>query len=129
MTKMTASSATPAPAQRRSVFGRRRVTLMASAGLVAVVLAAGLGFDPNGSLNSFTAPAYAQGTQRPAGFADIVEKVKPAVISVRVRMDEGGQASALRSDDPFGPGSPFEEFFKRFGRPDGMPGQRGGSKH
>ncbi len=29
----------------------------------------------------------AQQVQRPVGFADIVERVKPAVISVRVRVD------------------------------------------
>ena len=57
--------------------------------------------------------------QKPVGFADIVEKVKPAVISVRVKME---RPSASHSDDddqqiPFPPGSPFERFFKRFGAP------------
>ncbi len=53
----------------------------------------------------------AQTVQRPVGFADIVEKVKPAVISVRVKIN-GPQ---LSSDD----GGPlprgFERFFRRFG--------------
>jgi serine protease Do len=31
----------------------------------------------------------AQTVARPAGFADVVEKVKPAVISVRVKVDRG----------------------------------------
>src|SRR5690349_14713752 len=55
--------------------------------------------------------------QRPVGFADIVEKVKPAVISVRVKME--GMAEAGPNDDelPAPPGSPFERFFKRFGAP------------
>ena len=43
----------------------------------------------------YTGPAHAQNLtekvqqlpQRPVGFADIVEKVKPAVISVRVKID------------------------------------------
>ena len=34
--------------------------------------------------------------QRPVGFADIVEKVKPAVISVRVKVDGGPQITGLR---------------------------------
>jgi serine protease Do len=56
--------------------------------------------------------------QHPVGFADIVEKVKPAVISVRVKIDQPAD-SKLDKDDglPFPPGSPFEKFFKRFGMP------------
>jgi len=54
--------------------------------------------------------------QHPVGFADIVEKVKPAVISVRVKMER--PTHSLTDDDlPFPPGSPFERFFKRFGMP------------
>ena len=60
----------------------------------------------------------AQHLARPSGFADIVEKVKPAVISVRVKMRTDEQ---LSSDDesPFPKGSPMEKFFKRFGMPEG----------
>jgi serine protease Do len=56
----------------------------------------------------------------PVGFADIVEKVKPAVISVRVKADAGPQLSADR-ELPFPKGSPMEQFFRRFGMPDGVP--------
>jgi len=61
----------------------------------------------------------AQHVARPIGFADIVEKVKPAVISVRVKM----RTTSTSSDDdlPFPKGSPLEKFFKRFGMPEGMP--------
>src|SRR5689334_8470930 len=59
----------------------------------------------------------AQHLARPSGFADIVEKVKPAVISVRVKMRVDAQPTS--SDDeqqlPFPKGSPMEKFFKRFG--------------
>src|SRR5215475_14644286 len=37
----------------------------------------------------------ARKVQAPVGFADIVEKVKPAVISVRVKVDGGTQTSGL----------------------------------
>ena len=50
--------------------------------------------------------------QRPVGFADIVEKVKPAVISVRVRV-EGPQLSSSQSS-PFPQGSQMDRFFRRF---------------
>ena len=38
----------------------------------------------------------AQGVARPAGFADIVEKVKPAVISVRVKVNATAQNSSFQ---------------------------------
>ena len=56
----------------------------------------------------------------PMGFADIVETVKPAVISVRVKSEATPQLSSDR-ELPFPKGSQMEQFFKRFGMPDGMP--------
>src|SRR5712675_2358582 len=123
---------------RRLLSGRRLALLAGVAGLGAVVAFSGqdlglndfgmshFGFSPN--LNSFTASAYAQTSQRPAGFADIVEKVKPSVMSVRVKMGAQAQSSGLTNEeDPFGQNSPFQDFFRRFGRPDGnnTPGPRG----
>ena len=61
----------------------------------------------------------AQHLARPSGFADIVEKVKPAVISVRVKMRMDAQATASDDEMPFPKGSPMEKFFKRFGAPEG----------
>ena len=64
--------------------------------------------------------------QRPVGFADIVEKVKPAVISVRVKIDRPVASNSSSDDDlPFPPGSPFEKFFRQFGMP-GMPSMPNG---
>ena len=65
----------------------------------------------------------AQTAARPTGFADIVEKVKPAVISVRVKVDRGPQLSSDDGDSQIPPG--LERFFRRFGSPDQMPGQQG----
>ena len=62
----------------------------------------------------------AQRLAQPTGFADIVEKVKPAVISVRIKM-ASQQTSSNNEDLPFPKGSPMEQFFKRFGMPEGMP--------
>ncbi len=54
----------------------------------------------------------AQTVQRPVGFADIVEKVKPAVFSVRVKVNAGPQNSSFEGGQlPQG----FERFFRRFG--------------
>ncbi|HKD26494.1 MAG TPA: Do family serine endopeptidase, partial [Xanthobacteraceae bacterium] len=60
----------------------------------------------------------AQDAQRPVGFADIVEKVKPAVISVKVKMNAGGDVFSQNEDNPLR-GTPFEDFFKRFGQEPG----------
>src|SRR5439155_13844116 len=92
---------TPGPA--RGIRTARRLVLLAStAGLGIAVLLGGPGGIPNFSALSST-PALAQTQQRPAGFADVVEKVKPAVISVRVKLDEGPQMSS--DEPPFPQGS------------------------
>jgi serine protease Do len=106
----------------------RRVALLASvAGLGAVALLAGPSFHQNFGTPAASA-AETSALPHPASFADIVAKVKPAVISVRVKID-GAQVSGLRhhsSDDeavPFAPGSPMERFFQQFGDQFGFNGQ------
>ena len=106
----------------RSFLSARRFALLTTtiAGLGAVVFV----LAPNAT-SPFVTAAQAQNLtekvqqlpQKPVGFADIVEKVKPAVISVRVKIDQ--PASSTDSDDasPFPPGSPFEKFFRQFGMP------------
>ena len=96
------------PAQKpRSVLSARRFVLMASAAVIgAGVLFSGAEF--TGQPHTFLAPAYAETAQRPVGFADIVEKVKPAVISVRVKMDGGTHTMSFDGGD-----SPFTEAAKQ----------------
>ena len=110
-----------------SVLRRIRVALLATA--IASVGAAAIVVAPN--WDSFGTPAHAQNlsekaqqiTQKPVGFADIVEKVKPAVISVRVKIDRPAAShSGNEQEIPFPPGSPFERFFKRFGMPNAPSG-------
>ena len=114
-------SVNPAPKPR--VLTARRLVLLASvAGLGAAVLFAGASLVPKAAGLSLTTIAYAQGAQRPVGFADIVEKVKPAVISVRVKVDAGPQMMGFDGNMPFPPGSQMERFFRRFGMPDGEGG-------
>ncbi|HEY4738097.1 MAG TPA: trypsin-like peptidase domain-containing protein, partial [Xanthobacteraceae bacterium] len=108
----------------RRTLSARRVALLATT--VASLAAATFAFSPNSyAPSAFADAAQAQNLtekvqqlpQRPVGFADIVEKVKPAVISVRVKIDQPSQSSLSEDDLPFPPGSPFERFFKRFGAP------------
>jgi serine protease Do len=124
-------------APRRSLFSARKFALMAS--VVAGLGVAVYGFSPSHDpVNIFTSPAHAQvnnevrKVEKPIGFADIVERVKPSVISVKVNINEkvSKDDSAGKDDDsPFQPGSPMERFFRRFGGPDGLPpGLRGGPR-
>ncbi len=115
------------PASRRSPSARRAAllaTTIAGFGAAALLVAPNLG----PQFDFFGGTAQAQNlsekageiAQKPIGFADIVAKVKPAVISVRVKMETKGN-STLNDDEqeiPFPPNSPFERFFKRFGMPD-----------
>jgi len=113
-------------------FSLRRMALLATtaAGLGAAALIFSPGTYPQGS---FPGAAQAQNLtekvqqlpQRPVGFADIVEKVKPSVISVRVKIDHPAESSVSDDDMPFPPGSPFERFFKRFGMPNTPNAPRG----
>lgn len=118
---------------RRSLLSFRKFALMASvaAGLGAAVY----GFSPSsGNFDLLSTPAHAQVNNevskvaQPIGFADIVERVKPSVISVKVRIKEKTTDASDGGDEgsPFQPGSPMERFFRRFGGPDGLPpGLRG----
>ena len=122
-------------APRRSLFSTRKVALMAS--VVAGLGIAGYGFAPLSSPGAmFSTSAHAQvnnevrKVDRPIGFADIVERVKPSVISVKVNINEkiAKSDSGDNDDSPFQPGSPMERFFRRFGGPDLPPGLRGGPR-
>ena len=123
-------------APRRSFLSARRLALMAS--VVAGLGVAVYGFGPSsGPVDIFSTSAHAQVNNevskvaQPIGFADIVERVKPSVISVKVNINEkvAKNDNGDNDDSPFQPGSPMERFFRRFGGPDGMPpGMRGGPR-
>ena len=125
----------PANPNKPRALGARRIALMASvAGLSAFVMLAGPSFyhSPATALGAPAAQAAdTSGLPHPAGFADIVAKVKPAVISVRVKIQGTAETSSLRqngSDDeviPFAPGSPLQKFFQQFGDQDGQGGSGG----
>jgi len=101
------------------LFSKRRIVLLASvASLGMGMLLAEFPLAPNSTGGALFGPslARAQNEQRPVGFADIVEKVKPSVISVKVKMNAGDNLT-LNEDNPLR-GTPFEDFFRRFGQPD-----------
>jgi serine protease Do len=111
----------PTPAPRRALTVRRLVLLASVAGLGAAVLFTGPGQNLP-SWSSANAQVSAESAARPVGFADIVERVKPAVIGVRVKGDQVSQRERMQFNEErerqFPPG--LEQFFRRFGAP-GMP--------
>jgi serine protease Do len=97
---------------------RRPISLLANAAAVAataIFICAGA--VPNAGL---IATALADSAARPVGFAAIVAKVKPAVISVRVKID-AGPLTLNDGISPFSDESPLERFLRRFALPDDAP--------
>ena len=117
-------------AHRFRGLSARRVALLATvAGLGLGAFFVTLDHLPQPTLPGLTAAQAQNVTQeaqtvaRPIGFADVVEKVKPAVISVRVKVENKAQISGLDGEG-LPPG--LERFFRQFGQPDGgQNGQRG----
>ena len=114
----------------KSRLSARRIALLATtiAGLGAAVVVAG----PDVNLSAVYPSAHAQNLSEqaqklpaPQGFADIVAKVKPAVISVRVKID-GDKTASVSGNDQVPPD--LRDFFRRFGMP-GMPGAPDDSPH
>jgi serine protease Do len=132
-------SVIPAPPKKPRVLSVRRAILLAttiaSLGVAALVVAPGLNLQggyPAALAQNLT--EQAKKVAAPTGFADIVEKVKPAVISVRVKIDGGSQTDGLGGQGMENVPPGLREFFRRFGMPDGQNGpegmpQRGGPRH
>src|SRR5216684_1334339 len=108
-------------AARRSLFSARKIALMSS--VVAGLGIAGFGFESSpGGVGIVSSPAYAQVNNdvskvaQPVGFAGIVQRVKPSVISVKVTMKDKAANASDRSDDGSDQsGPPMERFFRQFG--------------
>ena len=101
----------------RNLSRQRLILLATTTSLAAATLVAGFELS---RYDAFTVSvAGAAENARPVGFADIVEKVKPAVVAVRVKMDFAAKSTGLDGGSPFPQNSPMEQFFRRFGMPGG----------
>jgi serine protease Do len=119
---------TQTPNRVISCLSARRLVLLASvAGLGMAVL-----FSAAGDFTSVPhlgmSQARAALAQSPGSFADLAAKVKPAVVSVRVKIDQSASSSEQEQGDnsnPFGPDSPFHRFFRDLpGAQNGMQSHR-----
>ncbi|WP_436152380.1 trypsin-like peptidase domain-containing protein [Bosea sp. LjRoot90] len=121
----TADTTVRSPATARSIL--KRGAIVAGAATLSIGLMAGLAdnfLNTHGAANA--QPIQLSGlqqTQLPS-FADVVDRVKPAVVSVRVKAKV--VASADEESGPAGveglpPGHPLERFFRRFGEEGASP--------
>jgi serine protease Do len=108
----------------------RRVALLASVGLGVAVLAGVPVYGPSAwAANDQPIQAPATETRAPvSGFADLVAKVKPAVISVQVRFDAAPRTASINPNQnnkvtPFS--GDLRDFFRRFGFGEGQGGPNG----
>ena len=105
---------------RRKTLSARRLKLLGSAAVIgsAMVLAGPLGYGRLVEIAVAAMPASLN-EQGPPGFANLVAKVKPAVISVRVRVDQNVETNLPELNDqglpPFLKATPFEKFFRQYG--------------
>ena len=108
------------PGWPRALSARRLVLLATVAGLGVVGATIGTNALHQAGLPTYAAAANAaEIAHRPAGFADLVEKVKPAVISVRVKVKAGSEMMSFDGDRPLPPNSQMQRFFHHFGMPNG----------
>ena len=112
------------PTKVRSLWTKRRLVLLASvAAIGAGVILAGPSYPPI-TLNSTPAYADAATAQAQPGFADLIERVKPAVIAVRVKIENQDATTGSGSRyEQFGDSEGLQRFFRQFGMPD-MPNFR-----
>jgi len=117
---------------KKGLSARRLALLASAAGLGFAVVVAGPSSYRTLGLPSWTTSAHAADAEHaPAGFADLVAKVKPAVISVRVKIEQTANTAGMdptegNSTNQIPPG--MEKFFQQFGMP-GMPkGMRQGKQ-
>ncbi len=100
---------------RKPHLARRLVLLASAAGLGVAVLFTGQGIY---HVSPWTSAAAAENAIRgPVGFSDLVEKVKPAVISVQVKIDEDAKTARLDRNENSDNRS-FDQFFRNFRFPD-----------
>ena len=98
----------------------RRALLGAAACAALAGVALERSFDPvHAAAAGAPATAIAPQSSGPASFADIVDRVEPAVVSVKAKILDFGQSDDQDSENPpdLPPDSPFDRFFRQFGLP------------
>src|ERR1700742_1453181 len=111
----------------KALLSKRRVILLASvAAIGGAVVLAGPGHMP---VTFGGTAAHASEVAPKAGFADLIDKVKPAVISVRVKIEQDDQTVGEGGvqQQQFSDNGDLQKFFQQFGMPN-MPNFRQGQQ-
>jgi serine protease Do len=112
-------------------FDRPSYSLRAALlGAVALAALAGVAFETSAIPVSAAATA-AQPAAGPASFADVVDRVRPAVVSVKVKLadaDPVDEEDSIPGLPDFPKNSPFYHFFRRFGMPNDNDNNNGGDR-
>ena len=90
------------PAESRKALRQALLGAAAAASLGGAVVALPVG----------AAPAVAAESAGPDSFADIVDRVKGAVVSVKVKLADGAEEEPEVDGRPFPRGGPFDRFFR-----------------
>jgi serine protease Do len=104
-------SARTASCQRRLLMRRVRTLAGVAAVGMGIVVASG-----STEMAGILSIAHGQTAAPWPGFADVVDRIRPAVISVRTRPEAATRAGKAKPPPP--DESPLERFFRRFGQPD-----------
>jgi serine protease Do len=103
-------------------FDRPSYSLRAALlGAVALAALGGVAYE-NSVIPVSAAATTAQPAAGPASFADVVDRVRPAVVSVKVKLadaDPVDEEDSIPGMPDFPKNSPFYHFFRRFGMPNG----------
>jgi len=109
-----------------TLLSKRRVVLLASVGAIGAAVILAVPGHQAVTLGGTAAHAI-EAVQPKAGFADLIEKVKPAVISVRVKIEQGDQTvgnGGMQKQQFGGNNEELRKFFRQFGMPN-MPSGEG----
>jgi serine protease Do len=110
-------------------FDRPSYSLRAALlGAVALAALGGVAFETS-TIPVSAAATTAQAPAGPASFADVVDRVKPAVVSVKVKLadaDPVDEEDAIPGLPDIPKNSPFYHFFRRFGMPNDNDNNNGG---
>src|SRR5580658_3841469 len=111
-------------------FDRPSYSLRAALlGAVALAALGGVAFETSVAPVDAAATS-AQAPAGPASFADVVDRVKPAVVSVKVKLSDADQVDDEDSQEmPGMPDIPKDSPFYRFFRHFGMPGDNNDGEH
>ena len=115
-----------------SIHDRRRKRALASvavAALVASVAVGGIEMYASAPANAAAVVTSDLQSQTMPSFANVVERVKPAVVSVKVNIEDASADSGNLSGQMDNLPPQVREFFKRFGSQDGGVPQRQSPRH